>query len=70
MVRLYHHVGDQEQEAAMTARLHQLEQRLMRVNVSDDHTFLDQVQQILDIVISVAGYVASGEAANQRLRAL
>ncbi|KAJ1030473.1 hypothetical protein NDA16_001382 [Ustilago loliicola] len=70
MVRLYHHMGDQAEEAAATARLHQTEQRWSRLNVSEDQAFLDQVQQILDIVVSVAGYVASGEAANERLRAL
>lgn len=69
MLRLYHHMGDEAQKDAITARLDQVERAWTRSDVSQDKACMDQTRQILDIVVSVAGYVASGEAASERLSA-
>ncbi|KAJ1041186.1 hypothetical protein NDA11_006746 [Ustilago hordei] len=70
MLRLHHHMGDLAEKTEVTARLDTVEKRWSRQVVAEDQAFLDQVQQILDIVVSVAGHVASGEAAYERLRAV
>ena len=41
-----------------------------RSDESQDQACLEQARQMLDIVVSVAGYVASGEAASERLVAV
>ncbi|SNX81455.1 uncharacterized protein MEPE_00160 [Melanopsichium pennsylvanicum] len=69
-VRLYHHMGAQAEESALTVRLNEVEPRWTRTDMSQDQARMDEVRQILDIVVSVAGYVASGEAASERLSAL
>jgi anaphase-promoting complex subunit 5 len=63
-------MGDLAEKAEVTARLDTVEKRWSRQVVAKDQAFLNQVQQILDIVVSVAGHVASGEAAYDRLRAV
>ncbi|GAC96719.1 hypothetical protein PHSY_004303 [Pseudozyma hubeiensis SY62] len=66
MVRLHHHLGNGDDTVAVTSRLNQVERRWTRSDKSHDEAHLEQVGQILDVVISVAGYVASGEAASER----
>ncbi|SPO19789.1 uncharacterized protein UTRI_00181_B [Ustilago trichophora] len=67
MVRLYHHMGDEAQVSGLATRLDMVEQAWTRSDQTQDRACIDQVRQILDVVVSVAGYVASGEAASKRL---
>ncbi|SPO20705.1 uncharacterized protein UTRI_00181 [Ustilago trichophora] len=67
MVRLHHHLGDEARVSDLATRLDKVEQAWTRSDQSQDRVCIDQVRQILDIVVSVAGYVASGEAASKRL---
>lgn len=67
MLRLHHHLGDDRETISVTARLDTVERAWTRLDASQDQAHLQQVRQILDVVVSVAGYVASGEAANKRL---
>lgn len=69
MVRLYHHIGDQAKSDTTAARLHMVERSWARADKTQDEALLAEVREVLDIVVSVAGYVASGEAAGQRLSA-
>ncbi|CDW97415.1 hypothetical protein, partial [Sporisorium scitamineum] len=64
MLRLHHHIGNAEEVDTVTARLEQVERSWTRSDESQDQTNLEQARQILDVVVSVAGYVASGEAAS------
>ncbi len=67
-LRLHHHLGQGRMDV-VAARLDQVEGRWTRSDQSQDQVHLGQVRQILDIVVSVGGYVASGEAASDRLAA-
>lgn len=69
MLRLYHHMADSAQENATAARLDQVEKSWTHADATQSEAFLDQIRQILDITVMVAGYVASGEAASERLNA-
>lgn len=68
MVRLHHHKGDEAQVSSLSTRLGQVETIWTRSDASQDEVCMSEVRQILDIVVSVAGYVASGEAAERLLR--
>lgn len=67
MLRLHHHLDNKQEVDRVSARLEQVERSWTRSDESQDQVYLEQVRQILDIVVSVAGYVASGEAASERL---
>uniref|UniRef100_V5EW56 Anaphase-promoting complex subunit 5 n=1 Tax=Kalmanozyma brasiliensis (strain GHG001) TaxID=1365824 RepID=V5EW56_KALBG len=67
MLRLHHHLDNKQEVDRVSARLEQFERSWTRSDESQDQVYLEQVRQILDIVVSVAGYVASGEAASERL---
>jgi len=69
MVRLNRHIGNQAQEDVLAARLDQIERLWTRSDTSQDEAYLEQMREVLDVVVSVAGYVASGEAASARLSA-
>ncbi|CBQ67541.1 conserved hypothetical protein [Sporisorium reilianum SRZ2] len=70
LLRLHHHLGNREEVDTVTARLDQVERSWTRSDGSQDDACLEQARQILDVVVSVGGYVASGEAASQRLFAV
>lgn len=70
MLRLHHHAGNVREVDTVTARLEQVESSWTRSDESQDQACLEQARQMLDIVVSVAGYVASGEAASERLVAV
>ncbi|GAC73382.1 hypothetical protein PANT_9c00091 [Moesziomyces antarcticus T-34] len=66
LLRLHHHVGDQTSREEIALRLDRVERLWTRKDASEDETFWEQTRQILDVIVSVAGYVASGQAAGGR----